>query len=212
MKTGALLMVWLAAMPVWANEIKLQNAQVETSVAAVENGAELLMNACRSCHSLKYIRYRDLAGFGMDKQKIDVWRGGQPMDAPLTSLMPDVVAMQAFGKIPPDLSLITRAREGGADYVYSYLISYYTTQEGMPGNHLFPETKMPDALGISGAADPAQRSEIQGKARHIVSFLAWAADPHEGERHRLGYYVIGYLIVLTALLYAVKNRVWARLK
>ena len=60
--------------------------------------------------------------------------------------------------------------------------------------------------------DPAQRAETQAKARDIVSFLASVPDPHQEERHKLGYYVIGYLLVLTSLLYVVKNQVWAKLK
>lgn len=211
-KLIVMLVFYGSALPAWATEAKLENIQVETSVPAVERGAEVLMDACHGCHGVKYIRYRDLATFGMDKKKIDAWRGDQPLDASLTSLMPDDAAMQSFGSIPPDLSLMTRAREGGASYVYSYLTGYYLTPEGMPGNHVFPETKMPDALGIGGTTDPAQRAELQGKARDVVSFLAWAADPHEEERHRLGYYVIGYLVVLTLLLYFVKNQVWSRLK
>jgi cytochrome c1 len=107
---------------------------------------------------------------------------------------------------------MTKAREGGPNYVYTYLIGYYITPEGMTSNHVFPETKMPDMMGMSGATDPAQRAEIQTKARDIVSFLAWAADPHEEERHKLGYYVIGYLLVLTTLLFFVKNQIWSRLK
>jgi cytochrome c1 len=71
---------------------------------------------------------------------------------------------------------------------------------------------MPDILNGSGATDGAQRAEVQGKARDIVSFLTWASDPHEAERIRLGYYVIGYLIVLTTLLYFVKKQIWAKLK
>lgn len=195
-----------------ATEARLEPVKVETGVPAVERGMDALMNDCRSCHSLKYVKYRDLANFGMDKDKIAAWRGDQPLDAALTGLMTDDAAMQSFGKIPPDLSLMVSAREGGASYVYSYLLGYYNTPEGMTGNHIFPETKMPDVLGISGAADPAQRAELQRKARDIVSFLAWASDPHEEERHRLGYYVIGYLVVLTSLLYLVKNRIWSRLK
>ena len=194
-----------------ATEAKLENIRVDTSVTAVERGADTLMNYCHSCHSLKYIKYRDLLAFGMDKKKIEAWRGDQPLDAPLTSSMPDDAAMQSFGLIPPDLSLMTSAREGGASYVYSYLVGYYTTPEGMTGNHIFPDTKMPDALGISGATEPAQHDELRGKARDLVSFLAWAADPHQGERHKLGYYVIGYLIFLTLLLYIVKKQIWARL-
>ncbi len=194
-----------------ATEAKLENIRVDTNVAAVERGADTLMNSCRSCHSLKYIKYRDLVSFGMDKKKIDAWRGDQPLDAPLASSMPDAAAMQSFGLIPPDLSLMTNAREGGASYVYSYLLGYYTTPEGMTGNHIFPDTKMPDALGMSVTTELAQQDELRGKARDLVSFLTWAADPHQEERNRLGYYVIGYLIFLTLLLYVVKRQIWSRL-
>lgn len=197
---------------VWAAEVQLENIRMETDVPAMERGAEIVINACQGCHSLKYIKYRDLITLGMDKKMIDAWRGDKPLDTSLTSLMPEEAAKLAFGLIPPDLSLITKAREGGSSYVYSYLIGYYLTPEGMPSNHIFPETKMPDALGIGGTTDPAQRVEIQGKARDVVSFLAWASDPHERERYQLGYYVIGYLVVLTLLLYFVKNKIWARLK
>jgi ubiquinol-cytochrome c reductase cytochrome c1 subunit len=53
---------------------------------------------------------------------------------------------------------------------------------------------------------------MQNTAKDIVSFLSWAADPHAGERIRLGYYVIGYLLLLTGLLYLVKKQIWSRLK
>jgi len=196
----------------WAGEVKLANVTVGTSLPVLERGADTLMTACHSCHSMKYIKYRDLLSLGINKQKVDEWRGDQPVDAPLLAQMSEDDAMQSFGKTPPDLSLMTKAREGGADYVYSYLLGYYTMADGMPGNHIFPETKMPDPLGIADATDAAQRSEIQNQARDIVSFLAWAADPHASERRRLGYYVLGYLFVLTTLLYLVKNQIWSRLK
>lgn len=195
-----------------ASEAKLETVRVGTDVQTVERGVDAVMNACRSCHSMKYIKYRDLVSFGIDNQKVDAWRGDQPLDAALLAQMSESDALQAYGKAPPDLSLMAKARDGGASYVYSYMVGYYVTPEGMPGNHIYPETKMPDILGISGATEAAQRTEIQGKARDIVSFLAWAADPHEQERHRLGYYVLGYLFVLTFLLYLVKNQIWSRLK
>ncbi|MBI5430721.1 MAG: cytochrome C [Nitrosomonadales bacterium] len=195
-----------------ASEMELEKVTVGTDVQTVGRGAEAVMNDCHSCHSMKYIRYRDLVNFGMDRQKVDGWRGDLSLDAPLLAQMPESDAAQAYGKAPPDLSLMTKAREGGVRYVYSYLLGYYLTPEGMPGNHYFPETKMPDVLGISGVTEGAQRTELQGKARDIVSFLAWSADPHEQERHRLGYYVIAYLLVLTVLLYLVKNQVWSGLK
>jgi len=211
-KLIVILMLCCSSIAAGAAESKLENIQVETSVQAVERGADALMNTCHSCHSLKYITYHDLVKFGMDKKKVDDWRGDQPLDTAVTSQLSDETAIQSYGKVPPDLSLMTKAREGGANYVYTYLISYYITPEGMTSNHVFPETKMPDMMGMSGATDPAQRAEIQTKARDIVSFLAWAADPHEEERHKLGYYVIGYLLVLTTLLFFVKNQIWSRLK
>ncbi len=206
------VMLCCCASPLWAAEAMLENIQVDNSLPAIERGMDDLMSNCHSCHSLKYITYHDLARLGIDRKKIDAMRGDQPMDAPLTGLMSDEAAMQSFGKVPPDLSLMIKAREGGPSYVYSYLLGYYNTPEGVASNHIFPETKMPDVLGISYATDPAQRAELQGKARDIVSFLAWASDPHEQERHRLGYYVIGYLVILTFLLYLVKNQIWSRLK
>ena len=188
-----ILLFFGSAFSAMATEAEIENIQVETSILAVERGAETLINACHGCHSLKYVRYRDLAAFGINTKKIDEWRGDQPLDASLTSLMTDDAALQSFGTKPPDLSLITK------------------TPEGMAGNHIFPETKMPDALGISGTVDSAQLAVIKRNALDVVSFLSWAADPHEKERHELGYYVIGYLIILTLLLYFVKDQVWSRL-
>ena len=195
-----------------ASEAKLETVKVSLDIPTVERGVDAVMDNCHSCHSMKYIKYRDLLTFGISKQKVDAWRGDQPMDAALLAQMSESDAMAAYGKAPPDLSLMAKARDGGTSYVYSYLLGYYVTPEGMPGNHIYPETKMPDILGMSGTTDAAQRAEIQGKARDIVSFLAWAADPEEQARHKLGYYVLGYLFVLTSLLYLVKNQIWAKLK
>jgi cytochrome c1 len=161
---------------------------------------------------MKYIHYRDLLNFGMDKQKVETWRGDQPLDAPVLAQMAENDAMGAFGKVPPDLSLMVKARDGGPNYLYSYLLGYYAKPDGTLSNHIYPETKMPDVLGVSSIAEGASHTEVQGQARDIVSFLAWVSDPHEAERLRLGYYVIAYLLVLTTLLYFVKKQIWSKLK
>ena len=211
-KLITLLLLSCISIPSLASEAKLENIQVMTDVQTVERGAEALMTDCHSCHSLKYIRYRDLVNYGVDKGKVDAWRGDLTMDAAVMAQMAEADSELAFGKAPPDLSLIAKAREGGASYIYSYLVGYFISSDGMLGNHYFPETKMPDVLGISGASNEKERAEIQSKARDIVAFMVWAADPNGPERIRLGYYVIAYLIVLTTLLYFVKNQVWSRLK
>jgi ubiquinol-cytochrome c reductase cytochrome c1 subunit len=206
------LLLCFTASQAWAEEAALEHIKVDTDLPAIARGVDELMNNCHSCHNLKYVTYLDLEKLGIDRQKIDGWRGDQPINSPLTSLMSDEAAMQSFNLVPPDLSLMTKAREGGADYVYSYLLGYYSTADGVVHNRIFPATHMPDPLGMSTTTDHAQREQIKATAHDIVSFLYWAADPHEQERYRLGYYVIGYLLILTLLLYFVKKQIWSRLK
>ena len=208
----ALLLLCCSASPVWAEEASLEHIKVDTDLPAIARGVDDLMNNCHSCHNLKYVTYLDLVKLGIDRKKIDGWRGDQALDSPIASLMSDEAAMQSFNLVPPDLSLMTKAREGGADYVYSYLLGYYSTADGVVHNRIFPATHMPDPLGMSTTTDHAQREQIKATAHDIVSFLYWAADPHEQERYRLGYFVIGYLFILTLLLYFVKRQIWSRLK
>jgi ubiquinol-cytochrome c reductase cytochrome c1 subunit len=209
---------WLAlclccwACVAWSSEeAALKAVEIGSDQPTLERGAETVLTVCMGCHSLKYVHFRDLEKLGIAKDKIDGWRGNNPMGSVLLSSMPVDAAIASFGKAPPDLSLMARAREGEAAYVYSYLLGYYMTPEGNLGNHYFSTTKMPDALGIATATDAAQRAEIEGKARDVASFLMWAADPHAGERKTLGYYVIGYLVLFTSMLYLLKRRIWSRL-
>lgn len=211
-KLIALLISCSIATSVFASEAKLEQVKTGIDPQTLERGTDAMMADCHSCHSMKYIKYRDLISLGVNKLKVDEWRGDQPLDAPLMAQMSAVDAEQAFGKAPPDLSLMTKARSGGANYVYSYLLGYYTTPDGKAANHFYPETRMPDILGMSQATSDAQRTDIKTRARDIVSFMNWASDPHEQERRKLGYYVVAYLLVLTALLYLVKKQVWAKLK
>ncbi len=199
------------SLSAWANEAVLDKVNLENDLKSIERGADTLMGACHSCHTLKYVHYRDLLNFGMDKQKVEAWRGDQPLDSALVAQMSEADAINMFGKAPPDLSLMVKAREGGPNYVYSYLLGYYQKPDGSTGNHIYPETKMPDILNSGGSTEGKQHAEVQAQARDIVSFLTWVSDPHEAERLRLGYYVIGYLIVLTTLLYFVKKQVWSKL-
>ena len=208
----ASVMLYCTVFTVTASEVKLEKFQVDTSVLAVERGVDTFMEVCHGCHSLKYVFYRDLAALGISRDRIAEWRGDSTLEAAMTSLISDETAILSFGAVPPDLSMMVAARVGGNSYLYAYLTGYYLTSDGEISNHVFPLTKMPDALDISSASDSARRSELQGKAHDIVSFLSWAADPHKAERERMGYYVIGYLILLSVLLYNVKLEVWSRLK
>ncbi len=202
----------LTALPAFASsEAHLEKVQVDTSPAALERGMDIVTSNCTGCHALKYIHYRDLLGMGVSKKKVDEMRGDKNMDATLVSAMPDDAAMSAFGKVPPDLSLMFNAREGRGNYTYTYLTAFYKKPDGSLDNHVFPGVKMPDALGYSEAADDKQRADIKAQAKDVVSFLAWAADPHEQERLLFGKYIMGYLVLLTGMLYVLKKKIWARL-
>jgi cytochrome c1 len=196
----------------WGAEGTLEHANADASLPAIERGAGTLMETCHACHSLKYIKYRDLIKLGIAKAKVDEWRGDLSLDTPLMAQMSEADAISAFNKVPPDLSLMAQARDGGPDYLYSYLIGYFNKPDGTLENHIFEGTKMPDILGITTATDPAARTSVLAKARDITSFLTWAADPHSAERITMGKYIIGYLVLLTGLLYLVKRQIWAKIK
>ena len=207
---SACTLFWLAGSA-YADGMALEKVAVSGDLAALERGADTVIDTCTVCHSLKYISFRDLAALGIANDKVQAWRGDSPMGSAIASKMTVDSALLAFGAVPPDLSLIANAREGGANYVYSFLLGFYATPDGIISNHYFPGTKMPDTLAIAGVTDAAQRALLEQKARDVTSFLVWAADPHAQERQTLGYYVIGYLLLLTTLLYLLKRRIWARL-
>ena len=195
-----------------ANEVALDNEKIPADRASVLRGAEHVVNSCVACHSLKYIKYSDLLELGIASKTVDEWRGANPLNSPLAAQMPAEVAAAAFGGIaPPDLSLTAIARAGGAHYLYSYMLGFTADAGGETTNRIYPGTRMPDVLGIATATDARQRAEISVKAKEIAAFLTWAADPHADERKKLGWYVIAYLVFMTALLYLWKRQIWSRL-
>lgn len=211
MRAIVFALCWFAVAVHAETEPALHKIEVASDLPTLERGADTVMTVCVGCHSLKYVRFRNLAVLGIAKNKVDEWRGSSPMGTAIASQMPADAAMASFGKVPPDLSLMAQAREGGPNYIYSYLLGYYFAPDGTLGNHYYPPTKMPDILGVAGVTDPAQLGELQQKAHDVASFLNWAADPHAQERRKLGLYVIGYLIVFTTMLFFLKQRIWATL-
>lgn len=207
----------LLAFLCWAAAQSLSAAAESAAVAipqtpeAIRRGAETVANICLACHSLKYLNYGDLAGLGFSGKEVDSLRNGKSLKEALrTDMAPDMLR-ESFGSLPPDLSLMAKAREGGPQYIYGLLTGFYQNAEGNVDNHLFPGIKMPDVLSYGDAKEPAQRAALEAQARDVAAFLAWAADPHAAERRGLGYYVLGYLAVLTFLLYLTNRKIWARL-
>ncbi len=134
---------------------------------------------------------------------------------------PNVKAAAAAngGAYPPDMSVLVKARKGGAAYIYSLLMGYeeapagYELEDGVYYNQYMPGEKIkmaePISDGVVEYADRTQATKAQ-IAKDVTTFLVWAADPHLETRHKTGFKVFFYLIVLLALVYLSKQKVWSR--
>ncbi len=191
---------------------ELKPIKVDRSEESLRRGAQIVFDNCMRCHSLRYITYRDLMDMGFSKEEVDVLRQGKRMGEYLQTTMPPAAAKFHFGMLPPDLSLMAKARKNGPSYIYTLLTSYEEMSNGKIDNPVFPGIRMPDVLNVTVDTAPEERKIVDQKARDVVAFLEWAADPRAQERRELGVYVIAYLIILTGLLYWRKRRIWSRLK
>jgi ubiquinol-cytochrome c reductase cytochrome c1 subunit len=214
--------------------------------AALQRGFQVYKEVCSACHSLSLVAIRNLADRGgpefaeaqvaaiaasykvpadPDQQGKTVDASGQPLTRPATPAdyfpppFPNEKAARAAmnGALPPDLSLIVKAREGHEDYVYSILTSFgppppnSKMAPGMNYNPMFPgrQIAMPPPLsnGSVTYADGTPNT-VDQEARDVVTFLAWASEPKMEERKRTGFNVMIFLIGFTTLLYFSYRRVW----
>ncbi|OUW74108.1 MAG: cytochrome c1 [Pelagibacteraceae bacterium TMED216] len=209
--------------------------------AALQRGFQVYKEVCASCHSMQYLSYRNLgepggpefseaevkaiaASFevtdGPDAQGEMFTRPGRPSDK-FVSPYPNVKAAAAAngGAYPPDMSVLVKARKGGANYIYSVLVGYEDPPIGvnlddgvyynkyMIGNKI----KMPNNLsdGLVEYAD-GTTATVDQMAKDVTTFLAWAAEPELEERHKTGIKVMIYLILLSVLVYLSMKKIWSR--
>jgi ubiquinol-cytochrome c reductase cytochrome c1 subunit len=205
--------------------------------AAAQRGFQVYKDVCANCHSLKLVAYRDLDGIGLGGDEIKAvaatvqvtdgpndqgemfQRPGKPSDH-FKSPFPNEQAARVAnnGALPPDLSVIVKAREYGPNYIYSVLTGYkdapadFKMTEGMNYNLAFSghQIAMPPPLseGVVTYTD-GTKATVPQMAHDVVTFLAWTANPELETRHRVGVKTIIFLVILAFLFYAVKRRVWA---
>lgn len=210
--------------------------------ASLQRGFQVYKEVCSSCHSMQYLSYRNLGepggpeftleevkaiaasveiDDGPDSQGEMFTRPGRPSDK-FVSPYPNVQAATAAngGAYPPDMSVLVKARKGGANYIYSVLMGY----EDKPANIILDEgvyynkymagqkIKMPKVLsdGLVEYSDGTVSSEDQ-MAKDVTTFLSWAAEPELEARHKLGVKVLIYLILLSILVYLSMKRLWSRI-
>ncbi len=148
-------------------------------------------------------------------------RPGRPSDYfPSPFANATAAAAANSGAVPPELSLMVKARFGGADYVYALLTGYedppadFDLLEGLNFNKYFSghQIAMPPPLFEDGVeyADGTVAT-VEQMAHDVAAFMAWTAEPEMEERKRMGWKVLIFLVVLTGLFYAVKRKVWSDL-
>jgi ubiquinol-cytochrome c reductase cytochrome c1 subunit len=211
--------------------------------AAAQRGYQIYAEVCSACHSLALLAYRNLMeldltenqvkGLIKDIQVPDLGDDGQPIERParlsdsFRKPFPNAAAAAAAnnGKAPPDLSVIIKAREGGADYVHGILTGYVPFDKLSPEqikefsvtkddnfNKYYPGHKiaMPPPLADDKVtyAD-GTKATLDQEASDVVEFLAWASEPKMEDRKRTGVRVILFLLAMAGLMYAVKRQVWS---
>ncbi|WP_309680913.1 cytochrome c1 [Polaromonas sp.] len=211
-------------------------------LASLQNGAKLFVNYCLNCHSAAFMRFNRLKDIGLSDLQIKenllftTEKVGETMKAAIDPRQ----AKEWFGGNPPDLSVIARSRSGaggsGADYLYTYLRSYYRDDSTATGwnNLAFPSVAMPHVLWeVQGERKPVylEKEEHGHKVSvfkgwqqltpgsmtplqydqamgDLVGYMQWMAEPAQNTRVRIGVWVLIFLLCLTFITWRLNAAFW----
>ena len=209
--------------------------------ASVQRGFQVFKEVCHTCHSLNYFAFRNLTeiGFSEDQAKAvaatfmvqdgpddsgDMFMRPGRLSDHMPPPFPNDQAARASngGALPPDLSVMVKAREHHEDYIYALLTHFgeqppkdMTIQPGLNFNPYFsgdqiamPPPLQPDLVEYADGTS----ATLDQEAHDVTTFLAWVSEPKLEARHALGFKVMAFLVVLTVLLYFAKKRMWARVE
>ncbi len=208
-------------------------------VASLQAGARTYMNYCLGCHSLSLMRYDSLKEIGLAEAQIQdnlMFTAGK-VGEPIRTGFDAKEAKSWFGVAPPDLTVVARSR--GADWLYTYLRSFYRDPKTTTGwnNAVFPNVAMPHVLwqlqgqrrlevvkteegGHQGeqykwseiSKGTMSAAEYDTTVRDLVNFLVWAGEPNALHRKPIGIVVLFVLGVLFILAYLLKKEYWKDVK
>ena len=211
--------------------------------ASLQRGYQVFNEVCSSCHSIKYLSYRNLTEKGgpefSEEEAKAIAANFEVTDGPDSTgemftrpaklsdkfVMPYANEEEAKsangGAYPPDMSVLVKARKGGADYIYSLLLGYEDSpvdiklddgvyyNKYMYGNNIKMSAPLFDELVEYSDGTKATTEQM---AKDVVSFLMWAAEPHLEQRHKIGFRVIIYLIIISILVYISMKKIWSRIE
>ena len=197
-----------------------------TDKESLKRGFESYINYCLGCHELKYQRYnRTFADLGISDEDglANYMYTGEKLGDHITNTMPAKEAAKWFGTAPPDLTLEARYKPG-ADYIYTYLRSFYLDPSRPFGvnNTVFKDVGMPHVLqGLQGVRTMDEHGNLSAAtggsmtaeeydtfSRDLANFLEYVAEPSKLEREAMGYKVIGFLIIFFIFSYFLKKEYW----
>lgn len=223
--------------------------------AQLQRGLKVYSEVCSACHSLKFVAFRSLTQLGYTEAQVKAFAAskqvpgidpvtgeattvpGKPTDH-FPSPYPNDVAARAANNnaVPPDLSLMAKARHDGTDYIYSLLVDFadpatYKSPDGKSLKEEFPDFETPEGLhfnpyfaNLNLAMAPPLTSEgqvtyddgtkatVDQMAQDVAAFLTWTAEPSLVKRKQTGWGVLGFLLFATFLAYLSKQQVWAAIK
>ena len=231
-----------------AGAIKWDKAPNKTNdLAALQNGAKLFVNYCLNCHSAAFMRYNRLQDIGLTEQQIrdNLMFTTEKVGETMVAAINPREAKDWFGGTPPDLTVVSRSRSAagqgtGADYLYTYLRTYYPDDtKGTGWNNLaFPNVGMPHVLWqLQGSRQPVYETRqdqghevkiFKGWAQltpgtmtslqydeavgDLVSFLQWMGEPAQNTRTRIGVGVLLFLSLLTVFTWRLNAAYWKDIK
>lgn len=240
MKRWPLLLLVAPGLLFAAEKSVLQESYASLSdLRSIQRGARTFVNYCIGCHSAEYMRYERLhfdLSIPEDVLRENFMFGTDKTGATMTSAMSREDATLWLGAPPPDLSVIARAR--GADWLYTFLLSFYedATRPHGVNNLLQQGTSMPHVLwelqGTQKAVYELQKTEqtdhkqkivvglelnrpgllsekeYRSVVRDLVNFLTYMGEPIKLKRVKIGVWVIVYLLILMVLLWMLKHEYW----
>lgn len=221
----------------------LQEAGTDVgNLASLQRGARNFVNYCLGCHSLKYMRYSQIAedlALTEDDLRANLMFTGTRVFDPVISALSAEQGRIWFGNSPPDLSLIARSR--GPDYVFTFLRAFYEDPSRPTGvnNAVLPGTAMPHVLaplqglqrprfethaGTDGqetrvlvGLEPGVAGDLPAAAydsfvRDTVAFLEYVSEPHKAKREALGVWVVLFLLMFAAFAWFLYKEYWKDVK
>ena len=230
MRICAIFLLFFSLNSFSASDVELTKAPIDLNDnQSLQRGARTFVNYCLNCHSANYMRYSNLVDIGLSPETIkrDLMFNADKIGDTMAVNMPVKDSKKWFGVTPPDLSVVARSR--GADWIYSYMRGFYSDPSRAMGwnNTVLLNSAMPHILWeLEGekilnpetkqlekfSAGKLNTKEYDSLIADLTNFLVFMSEPDQLKRKKMGYYVIGFLLLLLFLTINLKKEFWRDIK